>query len=135
MILGKNLYQGGVLYIYACANPAETVQLMSVICIDSTHREVSLSVYRQALFGSSKICAFPFDAEFFFRSKRGCCTPNSCYSLGFFLSSILPDPCPEPRKHKPCFDPRNHHICENIGNPASASMVSPALHSCVVMHS
>jgi hypothetical protein len=38
---------------------------MAVICIDSTHREVSLSMYRQALFGSSKICAFPFDAEFF----------------------------------------------------------------------
>ena len=56
MILGKNLYQGGVLYIYACANPAETVQLMSVICIDSTNREVSLIEYRQALFGSRKVC-------------------------------------------------------------------------------
>jgi len=56
MILGKNLYRGGMLYIYAGANPAETVGLMSVICIDSTNREVSLSVYRQALFGSRKVC-------------------------------------------------------------------------------
>jgi hypothetical protein len=56
MILGKNLYRGGMLYIYAGANPAETVRLMSVICIDSTNREVSLSVYRQALFGSRKVC-------------------------------------------------------------------------------
>ena len=56
MILGKSLYQGGVLYSYACGNPAETVQLMSVICIDSTNQELSLSVYRQALFDSRKIC-------------------------------------------------------------------------------
>ena len=56
VICGKSLYQGGVLYSYACGNPAETVQLMSLICIDSTNQEVSLSVYRQALFGSRKVC-------------------------------------------------------------------------------
>ena len=45
-------------------HPLILQQLMSVTCIDSTNREVSLSVYRQALFGSRKVCTSTFHIQY-----------------------------------------------------------------------